>query len=285
MPYGDILIIGGKSSIGSMLVKLYNSFGVNTITTTRNLNETSSNNVFLDLGSDVTNWKIPSTNIKIVFFCASATNINFCEENQDYTRLVNVTNTLRIIEKLAINGAHIVYISSSTVFDGTFPFAKTTDKTCPNSVYGKQKEMVENEIYKLGDKATIIRVSKILSKKTILFTNWIKELEKGNKIEAYFDMYFSPISIDFFIETLFKITQMKLFDIIHISAADQISYLDAIKFIAIKKNINQNQIVPKSCKIDGNSSSPNYTTLDCTRLINLGYKLPISYESLNQFIN
>ena len=183
MSYGDILIIGGKSSIGTRLVELYNSFGVNTITTTRNLNETSSNNIFLDLGSDVSNWKIPSTNIKIVFFCASATNINFCEANHDYTRLVNVTNTLRIIEKLAINGVHIVYISSSTVFDGSFPFAKTLDKTNPNSVYGKQKEFVEKEIIKLGDKATIIRASKILSKNNILFTNWVKELKKGNDVQ------------------------------------------------------------------------------------------------------
>jgi dTDP-4-dehydrorhamnose reductase len=285
MSYGDILIIGGESSIGSRLAELYTSFGVNTFTTTRNINKTTYNNVFLDLSSDVANWKIPSPNIKIVFFCASVTNINFCEANQDYSELVNVKSTLRIVEKMAIYGAHIIFFSSSTVFDGTFPYAKTIDKTHPLSVYGKQKELVEKEVIKLGDAATIIRASKILSKKTNLFTNWVEELEKGNKIEAYHDMYFSPISMDFFIETLFKINQMRLSDIIQISAIDQISYLDAITFIAKKKYIDEHLIVPKSCKNNDNYSLLKYTTLDCTRLINLGYILPSSYESLNQFIN
>jgi hypothetical protein len=78
---------------------------------------------------------------------------------------------------------------------------------------------------------------------------------------------------------------MRLSDIIQISAIDQISYLDAITFIAKKKYIDEHLIVPKSCKNNDNYSLLKYTTLDCTRLINLGYILPSSYESLNQFIN
>jgi len=285
MSLGDVLIIGGDSNIGKRLSILYKSHGLNVITTSRKQESVNQNNFFLDLSQDISKWEIPSFNIKIVFFCASITSIDFCNKNPDYTKLVNVINTVLLIKKIAKLGVYIVYISSNSVFDGNTPFAKGNDFRNPKTEYGKQKVLVENEVSKLGDNIGLVRVSKVLFNNIPLFNNWISELKKGNEIKAYSDMYFSPISLDFFIQTLFKITQMKLSDIIQISASDQISYFDAIMYLTKKYQLNEKLITTRSYKQDGISFSPSYSTLDCSRLINLGILMPNSYESLIQFID
>ena len=285
MSLGDVLIIGGDSNIGKRLCVLYKSHGLNVITTTRKQESVNQNNIFLDLSQDTSKWEVPSFNIKIAFFCASITSIDFCNKNPDYTKLVNVINTVSLIKKITKLGVYIIYISSNTVFDGNTPFAKGNDFRNPKTEYGKQKVLVENEISKLGDNIGIVRVSKVLSNSIPLFNNWISELKKGNEIRAYNDMYFSPISFDFFIESLFMITQMKLSDIIQISASNQISYFDAIMYLSKKYQINESLIITRSYKQDDINFSPNYTTLDCSRLINLGILMPNSYESLIQFID
>ena len=106
----------------------------------------------LDLSKD--SWEIPEHDT--AYICAGETSTLRCEENPEETRLVNVTNTIKLARRLN----NVVWLSSERVFDGATPYRKITDKLCPTTEYGRQKAETEKELLKMG--ATVIRLSKVL---------------------------------------------------------------------------------------------------------------------------
>ena len=121
------------------------------------------------------------------------------------------------------------------VFGGDKPFYSASDKLNPKGIYAKLKAEVENEIIlKYQKHVSIIRFSKIIDSKYILFDGWIKDLIKGRSIEAFGD-YFSPIYISHSAEVLEKICKDELSGIYNFSSQDQISYYEALKFFSKKK--------------------------------------------------
>jgi dTDP-4-dehydrorhamnose reductase len=70
---------------------------------------------------------------------------------------VNATGTRHIAEAAALVGAHVVYVSTDYVFDGTSPRPyREWDAPCPTSVYGASKLAGEREC---RPGSTIVRTS------------------------------------------------------------------------------------------------------------------------------
>jgi dTDP-4-dehydrorhamnose reductase len=93
----------------------------------------------------------------VVVHAGAWTAVDACEADPDRAFATNALGTRHIAEAARRYGAHVVYISTDYVFDGTSksPYVEW-DVPCPLSVYGRSKLGGESE---LDPSATIIRTS------------------------------------------------------------------------------------------------------------------------------
>ncbi len=94
---------------------------------------------------------------ELVFHCGAMTAVDLCETEVDLAFAVNAVGTRNIAEAAADVGAHVVYVSTDYVFDGTAerPY-REWDTPCPASVYGMSKLAGEREC---RPGTTIVRTS------------------------------------------------------------------------------------------------------------------------------
>jgi dTDP-4-dehydrorhamnose reductase len=93
----------------------------------------------------------------VIVHCAAWTAVDACEADPDRAFAANALATRHVAEAARRHGAHVVYISTDYVFDGTSPRPYVEwDSPHPLSVYGRSKLGGESE---LDDGATVIRTS------------------------------------------------------------------------------------------------------------------------------
>ncbi len=96
----------------------------------------------------------------MVIHAAAWTEVDACEGDPDRAFRVNAMGTRHVAEAAALVDAHLVYVSTDYVFDGTAagPY-REWDQTNPLSVYGRSKLGGEHEARALRPLATIVRTS------------------------------------------------------------------------------------------------------------------------------
>ncbi len=96
----------------------------------------------------------------VVIHGAAFTAVDLCETRPDTAFAVNALGTRHIAEAAARAGAHLCYISTDYVFDGTSPRPYVEwDRPNPVSVYGRSKHAGEIEVLAGCPGATVVRVS------------------------------------------------------------------------------------------------------------------------------
>jgi dTDP-4-dehydrorhamnose reductase len=94
---------------------------------------------------------------ELVLHGGAYTAVDLCESEVDAAYSVNAIGTRHVAEASAAIGAHMVYVSTDYVFDGTGtrPY-RESDAPCPTSVYGMSKLAGEREC---RPGSTIVRTS------------------------------------------------------------------------------------------------------------------------------
>ena len=94
---------------------------------------------------------------ELVLHGGALTAVDRCETEVDPAFAVNAIGTRHVAEAAALVGAHVVYVSTDYVFDGTAdrPY-REWDAPCPTSVYGASKLAGEREC---RPGSTIVRTS------------------------------------------------------------------------------------------------------------------------------
>ena len=94
---------------------------------------------------------------ELVLHGGALTAVDRCETEVDTAFAVNAIGTRHVAEAAALVGAHVVYVSTDYVFDGTAdrPY-REWDTPCPTSVYGASKLAGEREC---RPGSTIVRTS------------------------------------------------------------------------------------------------------------------------------
>jgi dTDP-4-dehydrorhamnose reductase len=94
---------------------------------------------------------------ELVFHGGALTAVDRCETEVDLAYAVNSIGTRHVAEAATLVGAHMVYVSTDYVFDGTSdrPY-REWDSPCPTSVYGASKLAGEREC---RPGSTIVRTS------------------------------------------------------------------------------------------------------------------------------
>lgn len=230
------LVVGGTGFLGQAISKRFDEYDISYISTSRapKLNNELALNL-LDLKS----FKIPG-HVQAVIWVAGvsgkAVNLNFSE-----SREINVTNTSYWIEKLLKAGIRVFFISTSAVFNSDQNLSFENDTPSPSSEYGLQKREVEKNFY--GEEGfTVIRPTKILGSRSQLFINWLEKIQTNKSIEINLEAKLSPISCEFFVNSLVEILKFPKDGVVHLSGAESISYLellaDFLEISGIPQNAN-----------------------------------------------
>jgi len=223
MALKKILIIGIDSEIGHALKKLLLQNGFIVEGTSRKKNQLPNGVSFFDLKEP--SFKFIDKHFDCVIICAAITNISECEKQSFESEKVNVKNTIKLIVNATKNNSFVVFLSSNSVFDGTKPFYKHTDKTNPKNQYGKFKNSVE-EFIKNNKDACILRLTKVISKKTPIIKNWENQLAQGNSIVAYTNKFLSPVSIDNVVNSIQILINKKQNGIFQLGGSKEVSYFE-----------------------------------------------------------
>jgi dTDP-4-dehydrorhamnose reductase len=253
----DILIVGCDSTIGGALSREATSRELNWNGTSRR--PTSNNFLRLDLANaeEVGNF---SASADTVYFCAAVTSQQLCATEYEFTRNVNVNAICKLAEALSEREAHLIFLSTSSVFNGNASFVPVSRETCPQTEYGKQKADAEKRLLRLNN-VSIVRLTKVVHSEIALFKRWRDELCLGKIINPLSDLYFSPIPLSLVVSELLELHQNFRPQIYHLSGNKDISYAEAGFMLANSVARSSEFVKPKTCAEAGISSGCAFTTL------------------------
>jgi dTDP-4-dehydrorhamnose reductase len=282
----NALLVGADSKIGSQVELILEGLGTEIIGTSRDSAICfQKGRIHLDLSQDLSEWEIPE-NIDTVFFCAGVSSLKSCRLNPVSSNFINVTNTLFLMRRFSEKNIHIVFPSTSMVFDGSTPHNKIEGKTNPLNIYGKQKLQVEDCLKKLP-RTSIVRLSKVLGNQVKLFGDWVKNLKDSRTIYSFADLRISPIPLEFAARFMVSVAENRYFGTFHAGGNKDVSYYEISTEIADKLGVNPILVKKSTAKNAGipQSEIPRNTTLDTTisyRLLRMGS--PDVWETINKIV-
>src|SRR6516162_7234899 len=93
------LIIGGDSEIGAATYRHIQAQGKPVLATTRRFDRVAHDRLFLDLSDPLEFWEPPKGTVAACV-CAAVARLQACANDPDASARINVSQSLRLIEKL-----------------------------------------------------------------------------------------------------------------------------------------------------------------------------------------
>jgi dTDP-4-dehydrorhamnose reductase len=272
------LVVGGDGLIGRALCSALRASGVEVISTTRRKNP---GEIQLDLGMALNVAKLPRCDV--AYLCATISRFAACEQDPILARLVNVTSQLELARHFFLQATHVVFLSSNAVFDGVDDSPAEDARPSPTSVYGQLKFDAERELKILANQhagtLSIVRLTKVLSNDLPLIANWLLNIKAGQKVEAFYNVTLSPISLNYSIEALRRCGDLKINGLVHLSGEDELSYYELVKTYAI--SIGLNSTLVQAAKNKEPTGQPlGHNRLSMTQSKSILNMLPQSLASL-----
>jgi dTDP-4-dehydrorhamnose reductase len=258
------LIVGVDSVIGSSLAAHLRSGGVSVVATSRRATRLPGT-MELDLLSGLDSWTAPT--VDCVFLCAAATSIHACEQDPGATRLVNVEGPVRLAQRLIERGARVVFLSSNLVFDGSRPFRRVDEPTCPTTVYGHHKAQAEEQLLAMGARVSVLRLTKVLGTSHPLLGEWARALAAGQAIHPFRDVLLAPVALRQSVEALSAIARHDADGVFHLSGDRDVTYAHLAGMLATEWQANPTLVQPMAGRAV--STPPAQTTLDTSSLARL----------------
>jgi dTDP-4-dehydrorhamnose reductase len=255
------LVVGADGMIGSALLRGLGSAGRRVLGTSRR-REASAGMRFLDLYDPPRIWDGPP--VRVAYLCAGMSGLDACRRDPVTSTRVNVDSTCRLAKALAAAGAFVVYLSTNHVFDGSAPYRRPDESTCPVTEYGRQKAAAERGILELGESAAVVRLTKVFGAKVALFAGWVSALRRGERIRPFEDMRLAPIPVGCVVDMLERLGDQRRSEIYHLSGNRDITYAEAARLIADRLDIDGELIDPVAARAADPSAEPplRNTTLD-----------------------
>jgi dTDP-4-dehydrorhamnose reductase len=281
---GRVLIVGIDSMIGGAVARNLAEHGYEIVATSRR--RANPSHLYLELTDAINQWPIPP-NIDFACIFTGVTALRDCESDPAGSRLVNVTATLTLIDRLIARDIYVMYPSSNLVFNGVGSRLDETEKQSPITEYGRQKADVERGMSAYLDRASIVRFTKVLPPRYELFANWQRDLGAGQRIRPFKDLLFAPITLAFTADVIRAVCSGRHTGIFHASGRESISYADVALHIARRIGADEKLIKPISGKESALNMDlmPRNATLAASRLqIEFGFGRCDVWKSIDSTI-
>ena len=272
-----MLVIGADGMIGRALAARLARDGYNVIGTSR---RATPGLIALDLARDAEQWSpLPAS---VAFLFAAVTSQENCRDEPAASRAVNVNATLALAEKLVQQGTHIIFPSTNLVLSGERPYQASDDPYAPQTEYARQKASAEKCLRRLAG-TCIVRLTKVFGRGVPLLRGWCESFLKGQTIRPFADMPMAPLPLDIAVRALTAIAAARATGIVQISAAEDITYAAAARFVAKRLGTAEDLVRPATVAESGVPIEyvPRHTTLDTTRLRSeFGFKPPCPRDAI-----
>lgn len=218
-----------------------------------------------DISSDFFIKSISDIPFYSVIHCSAEVDVNSCEVNRELAFASNVQATKNLSSFLRIE--KFIFISTDSIFDGQIGAYKEDSFSNPLNYYAKTKVLAEDSIKESINNYYILRTNIYGFKRPLkksLFEWAYKELENGNTIDGYTNMYFNPMYVGqlaYFIDVLLN-ADIK-FGTYNVSSNEVLSKYDFLLKIANLFDFDNSLINPKEFQ-NNNLVAPRAlnTTLD-----------------------
>jgi dTDP-4-dehydrorhamnose reductase len=279
------LVVGGDSLVGGGLLRALEQRGHRAYSTTRRVDTLSPKRVMLDF--EKYQEFTPPGDVDFIFVVAAATNYERCESDP-LARKINVELIPRFVEDQLRRGLFVAFVSTNSVFGGERPWPAEDDPHLPGIPYAQQKSEAEAAMHataaKLGaDKQlAIVRLTKILDPETSPLPNWFAAWDRGEPIHPFEDLIFAPMSVQFVGSTLAILGEKRIPGHLHLSGAENVSYVVFAQALAKAAGISSTLISPTTAVEKGVNIAfkPTYSGLGMGRTTRLAGVLPQSLDSV-----
>jgi dTDP-4-dehydrorhamnose reductase len=227
----DVFVIGGSGLLGQHLVGEGKARRLEIQTTYSG--DAIPGGIRLDLADLVATIKtLRRLRPKAVFLAASMTDVDGCEGNRDYARVVNAEAPGAIAKACASLGTRLVHFSTDYVFDGSARGAIGEGATPkPLNVYGQTKLEGEHKVMTALPSALILRTSanfgwNRLRKKTNAVTWALEKLRRNESVPLFTDQRVSPSYVPEVSRIAFDLLDRGAKGIFHVASKGCLSRLE-----------------------------------------------------------
>ena len=262
------LIVGGDGTIGSAMRTAMQNCGTEVWTTSRRGDKRKyERSISLDL-SDPT-FRLPCAP-RSAFLCAGQSGFLDCERDVQTTYRINVTGTIAVSRQLLTQGAFVVFLSSSAVGDGSESLLEARTVQSARTEYGRQKAEAERQLLEIDNGKgglAVVRLTKVFSSATPLVREFVQHLAKGERFDAFSDLYISPVSLQYVVESLLEIERRRIGGIYHLSGSIELSYADFARRLAGKLGVSADLVGESTVEKSPTPVlyRPRHPALDMTR--------------------
>lgn len=232
--------------------------------------------------------EIARLNPDLIFNCAGLTNIEECEKNSKKTKISNIDIPVNLSKISKILKKKFIHISTDHLFDDSKQVYTEEDIPNPLNNYGKSKYLSEIKVLKENKESLVIRSNFICSStqnKVSFIDSIISNLKKKNKINLFHDVYFTPVTFNFLLETIFLLIQKNSKGIYNISCNEILSKYDFGNLICDLLNLNKNYLSKISKDDLDLTKRPCYMSLSNSKITKeLNIKIPNIKDQINFFI-
>ena len=234
-----ILVTGSNGLLGQKIVyQLAKRKNVELFATAKGPNRLKEKIGYQFIDLDITSkdqvYKIINTlKPNAVINCAAMTNVDACENNQEYCWNVNVKAVEYIATASESIKAHLVQLSTDFIFDGNAGPYSEEDIPNPLHFYAKSKLESERIVQKIMTKWSIARtiiiygITDNMSRSNLVL--WAKkEMENGNIINVINDQFRSPTFAEDLAKGCISIVDHSAFGIYHLSGPKTYSILELV---------------------------------------------------------
>ncbi len=243
------LVVGGDSLVGAELHRVLRERGRESFASTRRKETVSDRRIYLDIDAGAAP-ELPSS-VGYAFLVACATNYDRCESDPSAWR-TNVESLPRLAASLLERGIFVTFISTNSVFGGERPWPEEDAPHAPGIAYARHKDEGEKGIRaaaeRLGatSRLNIVRLTKILAPSVPPLPAWFSAWERGETVQPFSDLIFAPLSVRFAARGLAAIGEARVPGNLHLSGAENVSYVDFAHALARRAGIEPRLIAPTS---------------------------------------
>ncbi len=201
--------------------------------------ETATRKLFCELRPDA------------IVHCAAAANVDWCEDNPEQAEAINVHASGALASIAATLNAHLIYVSTDSVFDGKKGNYAETDEPAPVNTYARSKLAGERETLRRNAAAAVVRVNiygwNAQNKQSL--AEWVLGLlDQGSDVLGFTDVFFTPILVNDLAPILLAMLQRKLNGLYHVAGSERISKFEFARRVAAAFGFDSARVKPCQVK-------------------------------------
>lgn len=223
-----ILIVGASGLVGGNCLDYFKSKGWDCLGTHFGF-ETSQTQFFdtLDLNNPQ-NPDFEAFKPDYILNCGALTHVDYCEENPHESELKTLTAQRNIIQLAQKLQAKLIYIGTDYIFDGVSGPYSENDIQNPLSIYGKHKQMAEQETLAHSPQNLVLRITNVYGDE-IRGKNFvariIAQINNGDKLtlKLPIDQFATPVNAKDIARALYLLINDQKSGVYHIASTDYVN--------------------------------------------------------------